>query len=63
MATTATSPDGGTVPAAAAPADDTAVADAATTAGLIAYREEIGLGGIRSTFAASRTAPRRAHPA
>jgi ABC-2 type transport system permease protein len=61
MATTTTSSDGGTAdgraPAAAAPtADEITAADVATTAGLVAYREEIGLGGIRSTFAAGRTA-------
>lgn len=33
-----------------------AEADAATTAGLVEYRSQIGLGAARSTFAASRTA-------
>ena len=52
--TTASSPDiGGTsVPT----AQEISVADAATTAGLVAYRQEIGLGAVRSTFVASRSA-------
>jgi ABC-2 type transport system permease protein len=53
MASTATSPDGG---AAAPSAREIAAADAATTAGLVAYRQEIGLGAVRSTFTASRSA-------
>jgi ABC-2 type transport system permease protein len=54
MRTTATSPDGGATPALTA--REIAAADAATTAGLVAYRQEIGLGAVRSTFTASRSA-------
>jgi len=54
MASTATSPDGGAAPARTA--QEIAAADAATTAGLVAYRQEIGLGAVRSTFTASRSA-------
>ena len=60
MATTATSPDGGAggrAPSGPLPtADEIAAADAATSDELITYRAQIGLGGIRSTAAASRTA-------
>jgi ABC-2 type transport system permease protein len=54
MATTTTFAGGGSAPDPTA--EEIAAADAATTAGLVAYREEIGLGGLRSTFAASQTA-------
>ena len=54
MRTTATSPDGGATPALTA--REIAAADAATTAGLVAYRQEIDLGAVRSTFTASRSA-------
>ncbi len=50
----ATSPDGGATPTATA--REIAAADAATTAGLVAYRQEIGLGAVRSTITASRSA-------
>ena len=53
MTTTASSPDKDAV---APTAEQIAAADAATTAGLVAYRQEIGLGAVRSTFAASRSA-------
>jgi len=53
MATTATSPDGGAAPAPTA--QEISAADAATTAGLVAYRQEIGLGAVRSTFTAGRS--------
>jgi len=54
MATTASSQDAGgaSVPT----AQEISAADAATTAGLVAYRQEIGLGAVRSTFTASRSA-------
>jgi ABC-2 type transport system permease protein len=35
--------------------EEIAAADAATIAGLVAYRQEIGLGAVRSTFTASRS--------
>jgi len=54
MATTAPSSERPEVLAESA--EEVAAADAATTAGLVAYRQEIGLGEIRPTFAASRTA-------
>jgi ABC-2 type transport system permease protein len=54
MAMTASSPTGSTSPEPTA--QEIAVADAATTAGLVAYRQEIGLGAVRSTFTASRSA-------
>ena len=53
MVTSASSPDSGAAPPTPR---EIAAADAATTAGLIAYRQEIGLGAVRPTFAASRSA-------
>ena len=53
MATTAASPDSGAAPPPTP--REIAAADAATTAGLVAYRQEIGLGAVRSTFSASRS--------
>jgi len=54
MTTGAPYPDRG---AAALPAPEKiAAADAATIAGLVAYRAEIGLGAVRSTITASRSA-------
>ena len=54
MAITAKSPDDGA--ARASTAQEIAEADTATTARLVAYRQEIGLGAVRSTVTASRSA-------
>ena len=54
MAITARSPDDGA--ARASTAQEIAEADTATTARLVAYRQEIGLGAVRSTVTAGRSA-------